>query len=158
MAVTRTRQAEERPAVARARAFAFVVVLAWIVGAPFYRQVLGGENAHARAWVMFRGSGLGVVDARFYERRPDGSLRSVDRYAELGQRRPVKRATRRLLGEAAVRTVVRRLCRRLGAGADVRVVARVAEREGWRPLFDGEENLCRPRTPASPPGEERSPP
>jgi hypothetical protein len=144
----------EHRTMAWARAVGFVVVLAWIVGAPLYRQVLAGSNAHARAWVMYSGIGLGVVDARFYERRPDGTRRPLDRFRDLEVGRPVRPAARRLVGQRATLEIARRLCRRLGKDADVRVVARRATREGWLLDYDGEENLCTAPRPRPRPGED----
>jgi hypothetical protein len=132
------------------RAIAFVLALVWIVGPPFYRQILHGKNKHARAWVMFSGIGIGAVDARFYAQLPDGTRRELDRFAELGSKRPVSARKRRIRGEQATWGIARQLCRKLGDGADVRVVARRGTRDGWVVDDDGESNVC-----AAPPPRQR---
>jgi hypothetical protein len=140
----------EHAAVGWGRAIAFVLALVWIIGPPFYKQVLHGKSRHARAWVMFSGIGLNAVDARFYEQLPDGTRRELDRFEDLGSKRPKSPRKRRLRGQRATRGIARQLCRKLGSDADVRVVARRATRGGWVVDYDGESNLCTTAAPRNP--------
>ena len=125
-----------------ARAAVFVLILAWIVGAPFYRQILGGKNKHARPWVMFSGISVGAMDAKFYEQQADGTRRKLDRYEALGAERPKNPRKRRLKGKHGAWGIARQLCRRLGPDADIRAVVRRATKDGWVLDYDGEENMC----------------
>lgn len=150
MAAPEPRPTTEHRALRWARAIGFVLVLAWMIGPPFYRQILHGKNKHARAWVMFSGIGLGVVDARFYAQLPDGTRRELDRFEELGGKRPKSVSKRRIRGQQAVWGIARQLCRRLGDEADVRVVARRGTREGWVVDYDGESNICTTASPRRP--------
>jgi hypothetical protein len=127
---------------ARARAGCFVALAAFIVGAPVYRQLLGGKNRHLRAWVMFSGIGLGAVEARFSIRRPDGTLEPIDRFAARGQKAPDDPRRRRIKGARETWNEARRICRASSGSPDVRVEARRATRDGWVVDFDGTTNLC----------------
>jgi len=131
------------------RLAAFVALVAYMAFGPCYRQVLGGRSHVFRSWRMFSGIGIGVVDARFAERLPDGSERRLDRFAVLGYRDPYRapRAVRRLAGRDATAELARRLCAAFGAGADVRAYSRIATAGGWEPLDDGARNLCEPAAP-----------
>jgi hypothetical protein len=129
------------------RALAFVVVLAWIVGAPFYRQGLDGKNKHARAWIMFSGIALNAVDARFYQRKPDGTDVLLDRYAVLGMKRPSTPRSRHVRGKHGTWGISKQLCQKLGPGADIRVDSRRATRTGWVVDYDLSENLCKAPAP-----------
>jgi len=132
----------EPRALSKERAVVFAVVLAFIVGAPLSRQFLGVQTRHLRAWIMFSGIGLGAMDVRFYERRPNGSERELDPFRALGQKRPKKISDQRLRGNKAVLRVAQRICKRLGPGADLRVRGRRATQKGWVREFSGERNLC----------------
>jgi hypothetical protein len=128
----------------RLRLLAFVAILAFELGEPAYRQVFGGTNRFVRKWIMFEGIGLGVVDARFSEALPDGRSVAVDRFATLGLNRTSSpRDVRRIVHESNLRAVGQRLCAASAPGTDLRVVARIAERSGWRLIENGERNLCR---------------
>ena len=130
-----------------ARTFAFALCCAWIVAGPLALQVFGASGAGARylrAWEMFGGRGLDVIEARFFERRSDGTLRPLDRFALLGH--PDRHAApdwlRVILGERNARNIGLRLCEALGPGADVRIVARRSTAEGWVPALEGTERIC----------------
>jgi hypothetical protein len=126
------------------RLAAFVVLVGFMAFGPCYRQALGGRSRVFRPWWMFAGMGLGVVEAHFFERRPDGSERPIDRFALLGHgdAQHAPRELRRLVGREATLALARRLCDAVGPGADVRARARIATRAGWRALESGEQNLC----------------
>ncbi len=129
----------------RARLAAFALLSTFIVFGPFYRQVLGGESPIFRRWVMYRGVGSQLVDARFYQRLPDGRELEIDRYAVLGHPDP-RRAPRdlwRIQGSESAHAIARELCGRLGLDADVRVRSRLGSLERWKPGDRGDRNLCR---------------
>jgi hypothetical protein len=128
--------------LAWARATAFALLLAWIVGGPFYRQVLGGKSRYVRAWLMFEWTGLNVEDARFYRQASNGKRIELDPWATLGEERPENPTKRRLKKKRGVLLMAGKLCRALGNHADVRVVARRATRAGWTVDFDGKKNVC----------------
>jgi hypothetical protein len=122
----------------RLRALAFVAATVWMVGGPFYTQILHGRPP-AFAWRMFGSRGLDIVEARFERVPRDGPREPV-------QRAPMSapRSTRRIMGEGGLRQAVAELCTRLGPGTDLRVHARlaVADGNGWRVLDDGSRNAC----------------
>lgn len=131
------------------RLFLFVLLVGWIVGGPFYRQVLGGENRYLRRWVMFSGTALGLLDVRYSEQLPNGTRKRVDHVKLLGGKPPkfrksrarppwrMKRQERHLL-----RGYSRRLCRILGPDAKLYLEVRVAVRTGWKQLQRGKKNVC----------------
>lgn len=125
-----------------ARAVVFAAATAWMIGGPFYRQVLRGDSDVFRPWVMFSGAGLTATEVRFAEQPADGDEIPLDRYAILAPERDPPKSLTHLKDEAAVRRVGKQLCRKLGAGADVRAWLRVAKRSGWKREMTGEENLC----------------
>lgn len=131
---------------------AFVGLLL-VLGGPIGRQVMGLPDKHLSQWVMFRGIGLTLIDARFFSRDAQGNLERLDR-GELLTRAPGETplAFRRLRSVATVERMGRRLCSAVGPGADVRIVSRVATRRGWTPQFAGDVNVC-----AKPRGEQLVP-
>jgi hypothetical protein len=132
-------------ALGRLRAVAFALATLWIVGGPFYTQILHGKPP-AFAWHMFGTRGLDMVEARFERARPDGTRASIERTRVLGYASlwDAPRAIRRIQGEAGLRQAVAELCAKLGPGTDLRVHARlaVAGGDGWRVLDDGMRNAC----------------
>ncbi len=120
------------------RAAAFVLIAGWILLSPAYVQILGRRSRFVRPWVMFRGSGVGLVDAEFYLRQPDGTLVPLDRFATLGYAGPSSAPdeVRRIRGEEGLRQATQSLAEALGTDADLRVRARLAGRRGWVPLAD----------------------
>lgn len=137
---TRTLRSRE---VILLRLLGALLALLLVLGGPVGRQLLGLTDRHLSRWIMFRGIGLTLIDARFYSRSAQGELTRLDRY-ELLKRAPgeAKRDFRRLRSKKAVEQMGRRLCKALGEGADVRIVSRVATRSGWRPQLDGDSNVC----------------
>lgn len=127
----------------RARAIVFALVALWIVGGPFYRQVLGGRWEALRAWRMFHSRGIDTIEVRFERVRPDGTREPLERFAALGRSRDDTRlAERRLVGREQLQRAVRQLCGQLGAGTDLRGHARIAVEAGWVVVEDGDRNLC----------------
>ncbi len=128
----------------RGRLAAFTALFLWMAFSPIHGQVFGGQSLLFHPWTMFSGASHAVVAATFSERLPDGSERPIDRFSLLGHesRRAAPRALRRISGTTGVYEVARRLCDALGPEADVRVRSRVATRDGWRPGYTGESNVC----------------
>ena len=126
------------------RLTAFLLILAFLALGPFYRQVLHGTNPVFRNWVMFRGVGYGLVDARFARRLPDGRTLPVDLtvLAPAGSG-DTAQGVWRIDGRAAFETLTHRLCEHFGPDVDLRGTAREATGDGWVPLTSGERNLCR---------------
>lgn len=126
----------------------FVVVAAFVLLAPAYRQVFGERSRYLRDWELFHELGVGLVVAEFSARAADGSLTPIDRHAALGypDRRLAPRWLRTITGEGGVVLVARKLCDRLGP-VDIRAHARIATMAGWIPAFAGEDDLCRPLPP-----------
>lgn len=141
------RDSAEPPVRKALRAAAFAALAVWIVGGPFYRQVLGGEHQVFRSWKMFSGVGLEAVDARFYEIGPEGARRELDWWRLLGLPEDAKPRRRRIHGRDATWAVARALCTKLAADADVRVVSRRGTPRGWQADFDGSANLCATSAP-----------
>ena len=128
----------------RVRLAAFTTLFLWMAFSPIRGQVFGDQSLPFHSWTMFSSVGLGVVAATFSERLPNGRERPIDRFSLLGyeSRRTAPRAFRHISGTAGVYKVARRLCDALGPEADVRVRSRVATRDGWRPGYTGESNVC----------------
>lgn len=124
------------------RAVVFVVVAVFVVGGPFYRQVLKGRNKAFRNWVMFNGKATGFVDATFYRERA-GEFIEVDRYEALGQPKTPKSRYWLLKDKRVFERLTRVMCSK--AGNDLRVDARIATRRGWKPLMSREEMACQRR-------------
>ncbi|TIV63478.1 MAG: hypothetical protein E5V89_31395 [Mesorhizobium sp.] len=71
------------------RLFAFVAIAGFMIAGPVAEQVLGVQTAGLRSWTMFSAIGMGVIDASFEIRQPDGTLVPLDRFELLGARRDV---------------------------------------------------------------------
>jgi hypothetical protein len=135
----------------------FFVILAWMALGPVYRQILGGSSPVFRPWIMFReyGTGLdtgeGLMDAAFYIAAA-GELEEINRFEILGYDNP-KRAPEeifKIMGKPGIERVSEKLCRELGDGADLRVKARMATTNGWKTLYNAENNLCGLKDDAAP--------
>lgn len=124
----------------------FVVLAAWIVAGPIYRQIFGQPGELIRAWQMFHDDGIGAVEARFYQVEDDGSWTLLDRYAVVQKAEESRRALPYwfwvMQSHQDVLRVTAMLCRALGEDADVRVVSRIAEPTGWVDHLPGYRNRC----------------
>jgi hypothetical protein len=126
------------------RLTAFLAILAFLALGPFYRHVLHGTHPALRNWVMYRGVGYGLVDARFLRRARDGGAHPIDRFTALGYAGPADAPEEvwRIVGRAGLEALAWCLCARLGPGTDLRAHAREATARGWVVLAAGERNLC----------------
>ena len=133
-----------------ARSLVFVILFLWMAAGPFSRQVLDVRTVltrYVREWSMFSGRGIGFVEARFFQKMPDGSEQDLDRFKLLGFPEP-RRAPPwlwRIPHSGRARSIAVQLCAKLEPGADVRLVVRRATTRGWVAQFDGSNNWCRGR-------------
>lgn len=128
------------------RAAIFVLLAAWMIGGPMYRQLLNGDSRIPRSWVMFTGFGVGeVCDVRYTLREGDTET-TLDRFSALGHDDPrsAPQKIRRVKDKKSALSLGRRLCRALDGTADVRLHARCAHKRGWRIVAQGKNNLCAP--------------
>lgn len=124
----------------RLRFFAFMAIAAFMIAGPVAEQVFGVRTALLRSWTMFSAIGLGVIDAAFEIRRPDGALLPLDRFEMLGASR--SGGLKRIESRDELASVIKRLCAAAGQGADIRVRARQATRAGWQIVHSDAENAC----------------
>lgn len=119
------------------RGIIFVLMVLHIVGGPFYRQVLKGKSYVFRPWRMFHAKGLHICDVEFFIRHPDGRIEKIDHFKTLGYDDFLKAPPyiRRIHGEEGVLRVGRLIRAKVGHAADLRVNARIAIRQGWKPLY-----------------------
>ncbi|TGP49677.1 hypothetical protein EN873_27395 [bacterium M00.F.Ca.ET.230.01.1.1] len=132
--------AEPAVSAGRLRLLAFIAIAGFMIAGPVAEQVFGVQSAWLRSWTMFSAIGLGVVDASFEIRQPDGALAPLDRFAMLGARRDGRLKWIDSGEELAL--VIKRLCTAAGQGADIRVRARQATRGGWQIIHTDTENAC----------------
>lgn len=123
----------------------FLVVVAFIMVGPAYRQVFGGQNRVFRNWIMFSRIGLGDVDARFTQLHDNGAGTVLDRREVLAGRFKKSRRSNvwliRLRRGGAV-NVAKQLCEVLGPEVRIKIDSRVATRTGWKPYITGRIVEC----------------
>ena len=119
------------------RAVAFTLLMLYTVFGPFYKQVLKGKSRVFRPWQMYHIRGLGICDAKFYIRHPDGRIEHVDYFKILDYDKLVKlhHHSRRIKGGKGVLEVAQRLRQKVGNDVDLRVNARIGTRDGWKTLY-----------------------
>lgn len=122
----------------------FIILVSFMALGPFYRQILGGDNNLFRPWVMFKGKGVGIIDARHFIRNPEGAELELDRYVTLGIRQPRQSPSGiyKIKRRAQLKRLNRRLCNALPPQTDLRLYARQMRRTGWRVLEQGQRNIC----------------
>lgn len=125
----------------RGRMAAFLAIVTLMLAGPVVEQVFGVQTTLLRSWTMFSAIGLGVVDASFAEKKPDGQLIPVDRFKLLKEPRDGK--PKRIENADELTAIVRRICQALGPDTDLRVSARRAVRSGWATLRSDGDNACR---------------
>ncbi|BCM18914.1 hypothetical protein [Mesorhizobium sp. J8] len=125
---------------ARLRLIAFMAIAAFMIAGPVAEQVFGVRTALLRSWTMFSAIGLGVIDASFEIRRPDGALVSLDRFEMLGA--PRNGRLKWIQSREDLASVIKRLCAVAGQGADIRVRARLGTRGGWQTIHTDAQNAC----------------
>ncbi|TPI53424.1 hypothetical protein FJ417_26140 [Mesorhizobium sp. B3-1-7] len=124
----------------RLRLVAFTAIAAFMIAGPAAEQIFGVQTPWLRSWTMFSAIGLGVIDASFEIRQPDGALIPLDRFEMLGASRGGR--LKRIESRAELASVVKRLCTTAGQGADIRVRARLGTRSGWQIIHTDAENAC----------------
>ena len=129
-----------RLSAGRLRLVAFAAIAAFMIAGPAAEQIFGVQSPWLRSWTMFSAIGLGVIDASFEIRRPDGALAPVDRFEMLGAPRNGK--LKWIQNREELASVIKRLCTAAGQGADIRVRARLGTRGGWQTIHTDAENAC----------------
>lgn len=119
------------------RAVAFTLLMLYVFFGPFYKQVLRDESNLFRAWRMYHTRGIGICDAEFYIRHPDGRIEYIDYFKILGYDKLLgsHHHSRRIMGETDVLRVGQRIRQKMGAVVDLRVNARIGTRDGWKTLY-----------------------
>ena len=130
----------ERLSAERLRLIAFMAIAAFMIAGPVAEQVFGVRTALLRSWTMFSAIGLGVIDASFEIRRPDGALVPLDRFELLGAPRDGR--LKWIKSREDLASVIKRLCMAAGQGADIRVRARQGTRDGWQTIHTDAQNAC----------------
>lgn len=130
----------ERLSAERLRLIAFMAIAAFMIAGPVAEQVFGVRTALLRSWTMFSDIGLGVIDASFEIRRPDGALVPLDRFEILGAPRDGR--LKWIKSREDLASVIKRLCMAAGQGADIRVRARQGTRDGWQTIHTDAQNAC----------------
>ena len=117
-----------------------MAIAGFMIAGPVAEQVFGVQSAWLRSWTMFSAIGMGVIDASFEIRRPDGALAPLDRFEMLGAPRDGK--LKWIQNREELASVITRLCTAAGQGADIRVRAQQATRSGWQTIHSDAENAC----------------
>ena len=125
-----------------------VLLGAWIIGAPGYRQIYKGKSKLFPRWIMFHAYGREVCDVKYYSADEDGSLEVLDRYEVLNRERSwsKNRSLVRLRDVRAVKSIGRQMCKSLGEDADVRASARCGGSGKWKVKLKPDKNLCRAKS------------
>jgi hypothetical protein len=122
-----------------ARRAIFLIAAAFMLLAPSYNQVFGGDERVFPTWRMFHLRGAGTCTVRYYNH----GLR-VDRYKLAGLTREDAPADFRLVSSVQqARAHGREICELLGAAAEVRVELRCADLHGYHAVLDREDDLCK---------------
>ncbi|CDX62390.1 conserved hypothetical protein [Mesorhizobium plurifarium] len=129
-----------RLSAGRLRLIAFTALAAFMIAGPVAEQIFGVRTTLLRSWTMFSAIGLGVIDASFEIRRPDGALVPLDRFEMLGAPRDGR--LKWIKGREDLASVIKRLCAVAGQGADIRVRARLGIRGGWQTIHTDDQNAC----------------
>lgn len=113
------------------RGLLFLLLAAWMLGSPFYRQVLDGENPYVREWRMYGTRAVRTCEVRFEVQR-DATWEPVSRWELEGysyQRFPSRRQ-RMLDTTKAAQAAGRRLC--AAVDGPLRYRRRCGDvRDGW---------------------------
>ena len=117
-----------------------MAIAGFMIAGPAAEQIFGVQSPWLRSWTMFSAIGLGVIDASFEIRGPDGALVPLDRFAMLGA--PRNGRLKWIKSPEELASVIKRLCAVAGQGADIRVRARLGTRGGWQTIHTDAENAC----------------
>lgn len=119
---------------------AFTAIAGFMIAGPAAEQIFGVQSPWLRSWTMFSAIGLGVIDASFEIRRPDGALVPLDRFEMLGA--PRNGRLKWIQNRDELAFVIKQLCTAAGQGADIRVHARLGTRSGWQTIHTDVQNAC----------------
>ena len=117
-----------------------MAIAGFMIAGPAAEQIFGVQSPWLRSWTMFSAIGLGVIDASFEIRGPDGALVPLDRFAMLSA--PRNGRLKWIKSPAELASVIKRLCAVAGQGSDIRVRARLGTRGGWQTIHTDAENAC----------------
>jgi hypothetical protein len=125
----------------------FVCVATFIVGGPFYVQVLGHHTMWLRGWQMYSATASDWCFVHYYRYAGDGARVPLVRLETLG----VQSGTPGWYEERQIRTREqaesegRRLCRRLGANAHVGFAMKCGDgKRAWQVLEEDSGDVCAP--------------
>jgi hypothetical protein len=124
---------------------AVVVLLgSYIICGPAYRQVFEGENKLVRRWTMYADVGSKTCDVHMWTVDGDGVRTMIDRFQVTGRRswQTLPRHHRRLRRNQ-LKSEIRRVCGAVDDSASLRVRARCGSRRTWKPIYEGDEPICK---------------
>ncbi len=104
-----------------ARLSTFACVAAFLIGGPFYIQVLGRHSRWLRGWQMYGGRGSDWCFVHYYRDTGGGSRVPLPRFATLGIRvgSPQWQGAREIRTREQALLAGKELCQHLGVGARV---------------------------------------
>lgn len=130
----------------RLRVVTVLLLGAYMLLGPGYRQVLGGSSPLVRNWVMYAGFARNTCDVQLLEHRDDGEVVPVDRFELLGkgpwyaQARP-----KRMVLRSKLRRTLSEVCRLAERPESMRARVRCGSRSTWEQVHDGQEPICAAR-------------
>ncbi len=128
------------------RLLTFVVVAVFLIGAPFYVQVLGRETKWLRGWRMYSGHAADWCFVHYHRYERDGTKVPLRRLAALGIEpgSSAWREEREIRTPERARIEGKRLCRALGVGIRLGFSMKcgVGER-AWNVLERDSGDVCR---------------
>lgn len=134
------------PLLAWGRRVVFVALVIFIVGGPFYLQVLHGRSRVLRPWRMYSTKGIDACRVAFRQRDSTGMEAPIARLEAMGYRSwQAAPPNHRLITRVSqAQRQGQLLCRRLGPNADVRMYLECGKKPArWVRKAWGETNLCR---------------
>lgn len=125
------------------RGILFILLAAWMLSGPIYRQVFAGTNPYIREWRMYGTRAVRTCKVVFEQERTDG-WESVSRWETEGytfEKWPGK--GRRMLDKRkAARKAGRSMCKKLGPETVLRYRRKCGHfRKGWGE-WETSANLC----------------
>ncbi len=130
----------------------FLALIAFILGGPTWNHILHHNNRIFRSWDMYHVIGKNFVNVQFYT-KVNGELVPVNYLEAIGYKgvKEVWRAGRgkrelRIVGTERLAELIQEVCKAEPDPSVVRVKARIATlKNGWAPLFNGSEKICKMR-------------
>lgn len=131
-------------AIVTTRAIVALSLAVLIVVGPAYRHVFAGREAYFPRWSMFSGIATGFIAARFELQTKEGERRVIP-WREVwpspeNEKGPLR--AQRLTHERELKSLILRVCRAQSSEGVLHVHAKVADRRGWKTIWDGTEDVC----------------